>query len=84
VTRTALAAIRLYQRTLSPDHGLMARLRREPFCPHEPTCSEYAVKAIETQGLRRGLVLATRRVSSCGRRVASHDFVPRASDDRAV
>jgi len=36
-----------------------------PACRYTPTCSEYAVEAIERHGLRRGGWLATRRVLSC-------------------
>ena len=52
-----LAPIRLYQRVLSPM--LPAR------CKYHPTCSEYAVQAIRTQGVMRGLVLAGWRVLRC-------------------
>ena len=74
--KVAIAAIRAYQRTLSPDHGLVGRLRREPFCPHEPTCSDYAVEALATHGVRRGVPLAARRVRRCGRDLPHRDPVP--------
>jgi putative membrane protein insertion efficiency factor len=74
--RAAIAAIRAYQRTLSPDHGLVGRLRSEPFCTHEPTCSNYAAEAIATHGVRRGVPLAARRILRCGRDLPQHDPVP--------
>ena len=52
-----LAPILLYQRVLSP-----ALPRR---CKYEPTCSHYAVAAIEEYGILRGLVLAGWRVLRC-------------------
>ena len=52
-----LAPIRLYQRLVSP-----ALPRR---CKYEPTCSAYAVEAIRTFGVPRGLVLAAWRLARC-------------------
>jgi uncharacterized protein len=52
-----LAPIRLYQRLVSP-----ALPRR---CKYEPTCSAYAVEAIRTFGVARGLVLAAWRLARC-------------------
>jgi putative membrane protein insertion efficiency factor len=53
----ALAPIRAYQRVISPM--LLSR------CKYHPTCSEYAVQAIRTQGVLRGLVLAGWRILRC-------------------
>ena len=57
VRRLALAPILAYQRFVSP-----ALPRR---CKYEPTCSAYAVRAIEDYGILRGLVLAGWRVLRC-------------------
>ena len=58
VLRAAAAApIRLYQRLISPA---MPR-----HCKYEPTCSRYAVQAIERYGILRGLVLAGWRLLRC-------------------
>ncbi len=56
-TRLALAPIRFYQRRISP-----ALPRR---CKYHPTCSAYAVGAIERYGILRGLVLAGWRLLRC-------------------
>ena len=53
----ALAPIRTYQRVVSPL--LPSR------CKYHPTCSEYAVQAIKTQGVLRGVVLAGWRILRC-------------------
>jgi putative membrane protein insertion efficiency factor len=53
----ATAPIRLYRRAISP-----AIPRR---CKYEPSCSRYAVQAIERYGILRGLVLAAWRVLRC-------------------
>jgi uncharacterized protein len=56
--RTIVAApIRFYSRFISP-----AFPRR---CKYHPTCSAYAVEAIRTYGVFRGLVLAAWRVLRC-------------------
>jgi len=52
-----LAALRFYKRHVSP--GL------PPACRYMPTCSEYAVDAIERRGVLRGGALAIKRVLSC-------------------
>jgi putative membrane protein insertion efficiency factor len=53
----AVAPIRVYQRVISP-----ALPRR---CKYEPTCSRYAVQAIQRYGILRGLVLAGWRLLRC-------------------
>ena len=55
--RLALAPIVLYQRLISP-----ALPRR---CKYEPTCSRYAVQAVQEYGILRGLALATWRLLRC-------------------
>ena len=57
IRRLVLAPIHLYRRVVSP-----ALPRR---CRYEPTCSAYAVEAIERYGMLRGLVLASWRVLRC-------------------
>ena len=34
-------------------------------CRYTPSCSEYAIEAIEQHGVFRGLMLALKRISSC-------------------
>jgi putative membrane protein insertion efficiency factor len=55
--RIAIAPIRAYQRLLSP--ALPAR------CKYHPSCSAYAVQAIESYGILRGCVLAAWRLLRC-------------------
>jgi putative membrane protein insertion efficiency factor len=55
--RLFMALIRLYQRVLSP-----ALPRR---CKYEPSCSAYAIDAIRTFGVARGVVLAAWRLLRC-------------------
>jgi hypothetical protein len=57
VRDAVLGALRWYKRTLSP--------LLPPACRYTPTCSEYAMTAIERHGLARGGFLAVRRLLSC-------------------
>ena len=57
VRALATAPIVVYQRLISP-----AIPRR---CKYEPTCSRYALEAIRTFGVARGLVLAAWRLLRC-------------------
>ncbi len=52
-----IAPIRGYQRWISP-----AFPRR---CKYHPTCSEYAVQAVQRYGILKGAVLATWRILRC-------------------
>lgn len=55
--RGAIVLIRAYQLLLSPFAG--------GACRFEPSCSQYALTAVEAHGAWRGLRLALRRVASC-------------------
>ncbi|WP_242611006.1 membrane protein insertion efficiency factor YidD [Blastococcus saxobsidens] len=52
-----VAAVRYYQREISP--------KRRPCCRFTPTCSAYAIEALETHGARRGTWLTVRRLLRC-------------------
>lgn len=49
--------IRFYQRYISP--------MLPPACRFTPTCSQYAIEAIEKYGIFKGLYLAIRRILRC-------------------
>lgn len=55
--RLVLAALRAYKRHVSP--------LLPPACRYVPTCSEYALEAVERYGALKGSALAVRRVLSC-------------------
>ena len=63
--RIVLWLIRLYQHTLSFDHGPMKAKYPLGYCRFTPTCSEYGYTAIEKYGVIRGSWLAAKRVSRC-------------------
>ena len=52
-----VAPIRVYRRLLSP--------LLPPSCRFTPTCSQYAIEALEVHGPLKGLALAARRLSRC-------------------
>ena len=52
-----LAAISFYRRHISPCIP--------PRCRFQPTCSQYAMEAIEKYGAWRGGLLAVRRILRC-------------------
>jgi putative membrane protein insertion efficiency factor len=60
-----LALIRLYQHTLSFDHGPMKAFFPHGYCQFYPTCSEYTYQAIEKHGVARGLVMGAWRILRC-------------------
>jgi uncharacterized protein len=56
--------IKLYQRTLSPDHGpLSGGVQR--VCRFNPTCSNYTIQAIEKYGALKGLLKGIWRILRC-------------------
>lgn len=57
--------IRLYQKTLSRDHGFFRGRYPYGYCPFYPTCSEYAKLAIERYGSIQGVWMATKRIVRC-------------------
>ncbi len=52
-----LACIRIYRYIISPC--------LPPSCRFTPTCSRYALEAVERYGLVKGLYLSARRVVRC-------------------
>ncbi len=57
--------IRAYRATLSPDHGIMRFMFPNGVCRHYPSCSGYAVQAIERYGAAKGAVMGIKRVLKC-------------------
>lgn len=52
-----MALIRFYRRKISP--------MTPPACRFIPTCSEYALEAVEKYGAARGSLLAAKRIAKC-------------------
>ncbi len=53
----ALRLLRLYKRWISPA--------LPPSCRYTPTCSEYAMEAVERHGVMRGGLMAVGRLLRC-------------------
>ena len=69
MARAVVALIQLYRQAISP--------MRPPSCRYTPSCSGYAVEAIQMHGLIRGGWLALRRLGRCHPfRAGGHDPVP--------
>ncbi|NLD88129.1 MAG: membrane protein insertion efficiency factor YidD [Clostridiales bacterium] len=65
--KALLGAIRFYRHHLSA-------LKRHPTCRFIPTCSEYALEAVEKYGFLKGGLLALKRILKC------HPFHPGGYD----
>jgi putative membrane protein insertion efficiency factor len=65
-TRPAEAAVRWYQHV---------REGRPSPCRYEPSCSQYALEALQRHGLTWGLWLGLRRLARC-HPLGSHGFDP--------
>lgn len=58
IKRAMIFLIRTYQTALSPRFSGGA-------CRYTPTCSQYAIEAIEVHGVFKGSLLAARRILRC-------------------
>ncbi len=56
--RILIRLVKLYRKYISP-------MKRVPTCRFTPTCSEYALEAIERHGAVKGTYLAVRRILKC-------------------
>lgn len=58
IKKAMIFLIKTYQLTISPrfSHGS---------CRYTPTCSQYAIEAIEIHGIFKGSLLAARRILRC-------------------
>lgn len=57
--------IQLYQRTLSPDHGVFSARFPYGFCRFTPSCSQYARDAVRRYGIVHGIGRAALRILRC-------------------
>ncbi|MEL4106426.1 membrane protein insertion efficiency factor YidD [Oscillospiraceae bacterium WX1] len=55
--KIVIAMIRFYRRNISP--------LTKPSCRFVPTCSAYALEAVEKYGARKGTWLAVKRIFKC-------------------
>ncbi len=57
--------IKLYQKTLSPDHSWLKYRYPYGFCRFYPTCSEYAIQSLRNHGILKGSILSLKRIIKC-------------------
>lgn len=58
IKRGIVNSIKFYQICLSP-------LKMRPVCRFYPTCSQYAIEAIEKYGVRKGSLMSVNRILRC-------------------
>ncbi len=61
----ALKTIRIYQKTLSFDHGIFRYFYPDGFCRFHPSCSEYGYQAVDRFGVFKGGWLTVKRIVRC-------------------
>ncbi len=65
LSKIAVSLIKLYQKTLSFDHGPLKQHYPHGFCRFYPTCSQYGVEAIEKYGIVKGGIKTMWRIIRC-------------------
>jgi len=63
--RIAIFLIKIYQKIFSPDKGVFSLLFLTKTCPYIPTCSEYAIQAINKYGFFCGSYKSFIRLIKC-------------------
>jgi putative membrane protein insertion efficiency factor len=63
--KLGIAAIKFYQKTLSPDHGFLKENWPYGFCRFTPSCSDYSIQALEKYGAIKGGLMAIWRILRC-------------------
>jgi len=77
VRLVVLMVIKLYQKTLSFDHGPLAKIFPFWGCKFYPSCSEYTSQAITKYGVFKGSWLGLKRIIRCNPfSCGGHDPVP--------
>lgn len=65
VKNIVLLTIKLYQKTISFDHGLIHYFYPDGFCRFHPTCSDYGYQAVNQYGVLKGGLMALKRILRC-------------------
>ncbi len=64
-SKLVVLVIKIYQKTISLDHGILKIFYPHGFCRFNPTCSEYGVQAITKYGIIKGGLMTSWRVLRC-------------------
>lgn len=70
--RVLIKLIKIYQSIPGPWHN---------YCRHIPTCSNYAIEAIETYGAFKGGIMAFKRIIRCNP-LGTSGYDPVIKEDR--
>lgn len=57
IKKIIISIVKLYRKYISP--------LKKPCCRFTPTCSQYAIEAIEKYGVLKGLYLSVKRILRC-------------------
>ncbi len=57
--------IKIYQKTISPDHGPLKGIFPYGYCRFTPTCSQYGIDAIKRYGVIKGGAKTIWRILRC-------------------
>ena len=63
--KVVVRLIRIYQKTLSFDHGPLKTMYPHGFCRFYPSCLEYGAQAIEKYGIIKGGIKTIWRIMRC-------------------
>lgn len=63
--RLAIFFIKLYQKTISPDHGPLRRFFPFGYCKFQPTCSDYMIESLKKYGFLWGSFRGFYRILKC-------------------
>jgi len=66
IKKTILFLIKIYQKTISADHGgILSYFKPQGVCRFRPTCSDYTYQAVEKHGVIKGIFLGSKRILKC-------------------
>lgn len=65
LTRFCIVLLRIYQMTLSLEHGVAGYVLPYRVCRFFPTCSAYAIAALRQYGLLTGFMVSLKRILRC-------------------
>lgn len=57
IKKIIIGIVKLYRKYISP--------LKKPCCRFTPTCSQYAIEAVEKYGVLKGLYLSVKRILRC-------------------
>ncbi|OIO46761.1 MAG: membrane protein insertion efficiency factor YidD [Parcubacteria group bacterium CG1_02_37_51] len=63
--QTILLIIKIYQKTISPDTGVLKVFYPFGACRYYPTCSEYCYQAVNKHGVIKGVGAGVKRLLKC-------------------